>query len=163
MAITPIAQMEQMRPREIKPLAQGHTAQKQLSQDKASSEHVHGHQAGLPLREIRGDQTGGPEDRDARATSGSQCQDHTHPAQARHSQGDARLEVVGVLLAETGDEADSGRDHTLRGRGAGQGPMGGQAGDKRPGSESRDPGARGVGCGRGGWGSTTMASTDLGV
>lgn len=70
MAITPIAQMEQMRPREVKPFAQGHTARKRLSRDKASSEHVHGHQAGLPLREIRGDQTGGPEDRDARATSG---------------------------------------------------------------------------------------------
>lgn len=50
----------------------------------------------------------------------SQQRGHTHPAQARHSQGDARLEVIRVLFAETGDEADSSCDHALQGQMSGR-------------------------------------------
>jgi hypothetical protein len=44
----------------------------------------------------------------------SQPQDHTHPAQARHGQRDAGLEVIRILFAQTGDEADSSCDHSLQ-------------------------------------------------
>lgn len=104
---------QRLRHREVKPLPRGHAARRCLSAQ--------------PLGRARGPERY-PKGRGA--TSRSQCKDHTHPAQTRHSQGDTRLEVIGVLLAETGDEADCGRDHALRGRGvAGEGPGEGRTGD----------------------------------
>lgn len=41
------------------------------------------------------------------------CRKKTYPAETGHGQGDARLELVWVFLAETGDQGDGCSDHTL--------------------------------------------------
>lgn len=65
----------------------------------------------------RGGGGGGPQPCPrGRGCQGRHLRGHTHPAQARHCQGDARLEVIRVLFAETGDEADGGCDHALQGQ-----------------------------------------------
>lgn len=116
-------------------------------------------QAGWSLREHEGDQRGAQGTGTPGPPSRSRRGYHTYPAQARHGQGDTRLEVIRVLLAETSDEADSGCDHALRGQERGRS---GPSGDWGIGGGDRGPSLYAGWAGAGTWGKLWVSETAAG-